>query len=126
VTRLERIVRKWQKRLQLDDWEITVEYNDDPEWPNWGIIAPVPGRKEAVLVLSTLAPPERREFIVVHELCHLLVLPLNTMADSWAGSIPAKSRPTHTQQWTEVTEQVVNSLTKLYLAEPPSPIRIIE
>ena len=122
MTRLERKVRVWQRRLRLTDWEITVEYNTDPDWRNYGDIGPIPGRKEAILTLSTHIPADRQDWVIVHEFVHLLIWPMNTVADAWSYSLPAKSRMTHAQQWVEVTEQVVDNLARLYAAEPPRPV----
>lgn len=122
MTRIERRLKVWQRRLHLTDWIISVEINPDKSWKNMAEVGPVPGRKEAVLTVAADLTAAELEYSLVHELTHLLLWPLNTLADAWEAALPAKSRPTHTQQWNEATEQVVDALARLYVAEPPRPV----
>jgi hypothetical protein len=126
MTRLERRLKFWQKKLNLEHWLIHLEINEDKEWGNYGEIAPIPGRCEAVLTIAAGCTAEEREWTLVHELCHLLIWPLNILADTWQQSLPQKSRATHTAQWVDATEQVVDVLARLYAVEPPVRVKAQE
>lgn len=69
-----RLVKLWQKRLALRDWEIDLEVvaeNDSPD--SWGEIVWFADSREAQMKISRGLGPWQHESTVVHELLHLLL-----------------------------------------------------
>ncbi len=127
MTRIERRVLHWQRRLGLTEWVIHVEVNSDPAWAEklCANIAPYPGRKEAILTISSLHESQAAlEHTIVHELTHLLLEPVAALFESWRKSIPAQVRATYTEQGEETLEQVVDALARVYVAEPPVRVKV--
>ena len=78
------LLEKWQKRLRLCDWKITIErqrgYNFPNKTPQWGIVENNPCLKVARIKLldpmdysfmERLENVEEEETTIVHELIHL-------------------------------------------------------
>ena len=76
---VERMVRRWQKRLHLDVWEIEVqtvsgEYADEKAFTR----ATAAWRRQSYAAIITVAlghPDTTIERNVIHELIHLLLVP---------------------------------------------------
>ena len=127
MTRIERRVQHWQRRLGLSDWKIHVEINTDPAWGEklFANIAPITGRKEAVLTISSLHETKADlEHTIVHELSHLMVEPLAALSQSWRKAVPAQVQETYDEQWEETIEQVVEAVAKVFVREPPLKIKM--
>lgn len=126
MTRIERRVQFWQKRLGLSDWIIHVEINRDPSWAEemFANIAPISGRKEAVLTISSLyTNKEDLEHTIAHELCHLILEPVAVLAQSWRKTVPSQTKKTYDEQWEEVIEQVGDAIARRFVKEPSLKIK---
>lgn len=88
LTDLKRLTQKWQERLKLLDWDITVRWaRDDESIDSYGTCAVNPERKEAELALQhpdkwtsedKADPTSDFEIFVVHELSHCHFSPFQT------------------------------------------------
>lgn len=93
---LQRHIKRWAKRLALQDWEITVRMADAEE------MSDVLGRQDDTVEACTYCTPEylsaqiwfsvdldntpEAEFVVVHELLHIIYWSLQKwFAHSWDG-----------------------------------------
>jgi hypothetical protein len=74
VDKLNNLLKKWQKRLLLNKWNISIEIVEftRKDFRQSGDIKVYPGKKRAV-VLLTNNPYLDEEEVLVHELIHLLL-----------------------------------------------------
>lgn len=81
---LEAVFDKWCKKLQLvPDWSIKLEFVTDPSWPKTGDFKIDCDDKTAILMLNISAPKqENLEGVIVHELMHLKLYPLDQVTES--------------------------------------------
>lgn len=106
ITEARKLLKKWQAIMGLGPWKITVE---------WGSIEGAHGNVEfdcmhrlariCVNRPNTLTQPITVEYVIVHELTHLVLHELELVA---------KAKP---DQKELVLERVVNQLTSAFLAK---------
>lgn len=110
LTEARRLLRKWQERLRLEDWDLTLRWaRKDEEEACWGLMIPDTHAKAATIVLvrpshpawGTGDHPRDPEATIVHELMHLPMTAFKTRA----GSLE------------EVAEEnIVNQVSRLLIA----------
>lgn len=113
---------KWCKKLRLvPDWDIRLEFVEDPNWRKTGDFKVDCDDKKAILLINGINPKQEiLEEVIVHELMHLKMYPLDQVTESLIVSqfeedTPA-SRFAYTQFFTAL-EQTVEELTKCWLLE---------
>ncbi len=81
---VKRVFEKWCKKLRLTPgWDVKLEFVEDPEWPKTGDFKVDCDDKKAVLLLNAANPKqENTEEVIVHELMHLKLYPLDQVTES--------------------------------------------
>ena len=118
----ERLFDKWCRKLRITPaWDVRLEWIDDPEWRKTGDFKIDPDDRKAILLLNGCNPKQEiMEEVIVHELMHLKIYPLDQVCESLITSTfkegSAASEFAYTQffQNLEVTVEV---LTKCFLLE---------
>lgn len=81
----QRIFEVWCKKLRLSpDWDVRLEWVEDPDWHKTGDFKVDCEDKKAILMLNACNPKqeENMEEIIVHELMHLKLYPLDQVTES--------------------------------------------
>ena len=75
---------KWLEILRLkNNWDILLEERDDPAFKKTGDFKIDPDDKKAVLILNKNNPyNENIEEVIIHELMHLKLYPLDQLTES--------------------------------------------
>ena len=113
---------KWCKKLRLvPDWDIRLEFVEDPNWRKTGDFKVDCDDKKAILLINGINPrQEILEEVIVHELMHLKLYPLDQVTESLIISQFEEDTPAcrfaYTQFFTAL-EQTVEELTKCWLLE---------
>jgi len=115
------IFKKWLAILRLDDsWDILLEEKDDDAFTKTGDFKIDLSDKKAVLILNKRNPnKENIEEVIVHELLHLKLFPLDQLTESLIinnYSEGTKEYNTIYHQFMIMLEQTVEELTKCFLA----------
>lgn len=118
----ERLFDKWCRKLRITPaWDVRLEWIDDPEWRKTGDFKIDPDDRKAILLLNGCNPKQEiMEEVIVHELMHLKIYPLDQVCESLItstfkeGSVTSEFAYTQFFQNLEVT---VEELTKCFLLE---------
>jgi len=113
--RLSSWVEKWQKRLNLEEWDcqkITIEDQNDPESPTTNAEITYCG---TYLRFSLVIYPryftehttKQQEKIIVHELCHNLTGELYSIARDGQNLVLTHSEDIRTA-WERLTQRICN------------------
>ena len=81
----QRIFEVWCKKLRLSpDWDVRLEWVEDSDWHKTGDFKVDCEDKKAILMLNACNPKqeEHMEEIIVHELMHLKLYPLDQVTES--------------------------------------------
>lgn len=116
------IFEKWCKKLRIvPAWDVKLEVIDNIEWNKTGDFKIDCDDKKAILILNVGSKnQENWEEIIVHELMHLKMYPLDQVTESLIintfreGSTESNFAY---QQFFCVLEQTVEELTKCFLLE---------
>lgn len=120
--KLLEIFDKYCKKLRIvPDWDVRLELVEDPAWSKTGDFKIDCDDKKAVLLLNAASPKqENLEEIILHELMHLKMYPLDQVTESLITSNfedgSAASKFAYRQFFTAL-EQTVEELTKCFLLE---------
>jgi len=110
-----RVLAWWRDALRLHGWRVNLAWNEDRAWDYFGTVVRSAGRPEATVTLwSYLPDAETMERTCLHELIHLVLMPMTTLAEQWRDSIPEDVRPIYDAQWTEVIEQTTDHITMAF------------
>ncbi len=119
---LTQIFGKWCKKLRLTPgWDLSLQFVDDPGWRKTGDFKIDCTDRKAILLLNSANPKqENLEEVIVHELMHIKMYPLDQVTESLITShfeegTPAR-RFAYTQFFTAL-EQTVEELSKCFLLE---------
>jgi hypothetical protein len=118
----EELFYKWCKKLRLSpQWDVKLEIVEDPEWEKAGDFKIDPTDRKAILMLNGVNPKEENiEEVIVHELMHIKMYPLDQVCESLITSNfqeGTNARDFAYNQFFENLEITVEELTKCFLLE---------
>ena len=119
---LQRLFEKYCKKLRLTPaWDVKLELVEDPAWPKTGDFKIDCDDRKAILLLNTVNPKqENLEEVMVHELMHLKLYPLDQVTESLITGTFQEGTPAWDfayLQFVTALEQTVEELTKCFLLE---------
>jgi len=119
---IRRLFDMWCRKLRLvPTWDVKLEFVEDPTWRKTGDFKIDCDDRKAILLLNAANPKqENPEEVIVHELMHLKLYPLDQVTESLILS----SFEEGTREWNfaytqffNALEQTVEELAKCYLLE---------
>lgn len=119
---VQSLFEKWSKKLRIVPcWDVKLEFVEDPAWRKTGDFKIDCDDKKAILLLNAANPKsENLEEVIVHELLHLKLYPLDQVTESLIYSHFQQGTPAWDfayYQFFTALEQTVEELTKCYLFE---------
>lgn len=116
------IFDKYCKKLRIvPAWDVKLEFVEDPTWRKTGDFKVDCDDRKAVFLLNAANPTqENLEEVIVHELMHLKMYPLDQVTESLITSTFEKRTPASNfayQQFFTALEQTVEELAKCFLLE---------
>ena len=121
-TEITALFEKYIKKLRITpSWDIQLELVEDPNWPKTGDFKIDCDDRKAVLLLNVIHPTqENLEEVIVHELMHIKMYPLDQVTESLIANCfeggSAASNFAY-QQFFTALEQTVEELAKCFLLE---------
>lgn len=120
--KLNELFEKWCKKLRIvPAWDVKLEFVDDPEWRKTGDFKIDCDDRKAILLLNTGNPKqENLEEVIVHELMHLKMYPLDQMTESLIMNTFEEGSAASNfayQQFFCALEQTVKEMAKCFLLE---------
>lgn len=120
--KLNELFEKWCKKLRIvPAWDVKLEFVDDPEWRKTGDFKIDCDDRKAILLLNTGNPKqENLEEVIVHELMHLKMYPLDQVTESLIMNTFKEGSAASNfayQQFFCALEQTVEEMAKCFLLE---------
>ena len=119
---IRKLFEKYCQKLRITPgWDVRLEFVEDPAWPKTGDFKIDCDDRKAILLLNAASPKqENMEEVIVHELMHLKMYPLDQVTESLIiNSFEEGSAASNFayQQFFTALEQTVEELTKCFLLE---------
>lgn len=119
---IEMLFDKWCKKLRISpQWDVKLEMVHDPNWKKTGDFKIDPTDRKAILLLNAVNPKqENMEEVIVHELMHIKMYPLDQVCESLITSTFEEESAAWNfvyRQFFENLEMTVEELTKCFLFE---------
>ncbi len=121
-TTVNALFETWVRKLRITPaWDVKLECVEDPAWPKTGDFRIDCDDRKAVLLLNVGRPTqENLEEVIVHELMHIKMYPLDQVTESLIDSTFEEGTAAHrfaARQFFTTLEQTVEELTKCFLLE---------
>ena len=121
---------KWCQKLRVvPNWDIHLDFIDDTDWNKTGDIKIDCDDKKAILLLNRVKPKQDNiEEVIIHELLHLKMYPLDQVTESLITANFEKGSTGYNFAYTQfytTLEQTVEELAKCYLLYVTSYIIVI-
>ena len=120
--KLMSLFEKYVRKLRISpQWDVRLELRDDPEWRKTGDFKIDCDDRKAILILNSANPRNvNLEEVMVHELMHIKLYPLDQVTESLITANFEEGTPAsefaYTQFFTAL-EQTVEELAKCFLLE---------
>ncbi|MBR3227352.1 MAG: hypothetical protein IKF68_02280 [Erysipelotrichaceae bacterium] len=119
---LKRLFDRYCQKLRITPgWDVKLELVDDPSWTKTGDFKIDCDDRKAVLLLNIRNPKqENMEEVIVHELMHIKLYPLDQVTESLIRNHYEEGSPAANfayEQFFTSLEQTVEELTKCFLLE---------
>ena len=113
---------KYIQKLRITPaWDVKLEFVEDPAWRKTGDFKIDCDDRKAILLLNAVNPKqENLEEVIVHELMHIKMYPLDQVTESLITNCFEENSPASKfayQQFFTTLEQTVEELTKCFLLE---------
>ena len=113
---------KYIKKLRITPgWDVRLELVEDPSWRKTGDFKIDCDDRKAILMLNVVNPTqENMEEVIVHELMHIKMYPLDQVTESLITSHFEEATPAWNfayNQFFNALEQTVEELAKCFLLE---------
>ena len=113
---------KYCRKLRITPpWDVKLELVEDPDWPKTGDFKIDCEDRKAVIMLNAVNPKsENMEEVVLHELMHLKMYPLDQVTESLISAAFEDGSPAQDfagRQFYGALEQTVEELAKCFLLE---------
>lgn len=120
--KITELFEKYCNKLRITpSWDVKLELTDDPEWRKTGDFKIDCDDRKAILLLNVGNPKqENLEEVIVHELMHIKMYPLDQVTESLIASNFEEGTPGYEfayRQFFTTLEQTVEELTKCFLFE---------
>ena len=117
---LQKQFTSWKKRLRLENqWAITLALKDDPNFKKTGDLTIDADDKKAEIMINIRNPKqENLEEVIVHELLHLKLYPMDQMIEKVIDSHVDKDSQAYDYIYTDfmiTLETTVAEMTKCFL-----------
>lgn len=121
-TEIQALFDKWCQKLRVvPAWDVRLEFVEDPSWRKTGDFKVDCTDRKAVLLLNAVNPKqENLEEVIVHELLHLKMYPLDQVTESLIVSHFEEGTPAWDFAYREfftALEITVEELAKCFLLE---------
>lgn len=121
-TEIASLVEKYIKKLRITPpWDVRLELVKDPTWPKTGDFKIDCDDRKAILLLNVTNPlQENLEEVIVHELMHIKMYPLDQVTESLIINCFEEGSAASNfayQQFFTTLEQTVEELAKCFLLE---------
>ena len=119
---IQTLFDKWIKKLRITPaWDVKLEFVEDPAWSKTGDFKLDCDDRKAILLLNIASPKqENLEEVIVHELLHIKLYPLDQVTESLITSTFEEGTPAQDFAYTQfftALEQTVEELAKCFLLE---------
>lgn len=119
---LQTIFERWCTKLRIvPDWDVRLSMVEDSQWEKTGDLKVDCDAKEAIFLLNIANPRrENLEHVIVHELMHLKMYPLDQVTEALITSNFEEDTPGYRfayNQFFTTLEQTVDELSKCFLLE---------
>ena len=119
---VQRLFDQYCRKLRLTPgWDVKLEFVEDPAWPKTGDFKIDCDDRKAILLLNAVNPKqENPEEVIVHELMHLKLYPLDQLTESLILSSFEEGSAAQDfayRQFFGALEQTVEELAKCFLLE---------
>lgn len=116
------LFEKYIRKLRITPaWDVKLEFVEDPAWRKTGDFKIDCDDRKAILLLNAASPrQENVEEVIVHELMHLKMYPLDQVTESLISSCFEEESPAGRfayRQFFTTLEQTVEELAKCFLLE---------
>lgn len=116
------LFEKYCQKLRITPaWDVKLQFVDDPAWPKTGDFKIDCDDRKAILLLNAVNPrQENIEEVIVHELMHIKLYPLDQVTESLITSHFKEGTPAWDfacRQFFTALEQTVEELAKCFLLE---------
>ena len=116
------LFEKYDRKLRITPpWDVRLEFVEDPAWQKTGDFKIDCDDRKAILLLNVVNPrQENLEEVIVHELMHLKMYPLDQVTESLIANCFKEETAASDfayQQFFTTLEQTVEELTKCFLLE---------
>ena len=116
------LFEKYCRKLRITPaWDVKLEFVDDPSWMKTGDFKIDCDDRKAVLLLNAVNPKQdNTEEVIVHELMHIKMYPLDQVTESLIKSHFEEGTPACDfayRQFFTALEQTVEELAKCFLLE---------
>lgn len=120
--KIQALFEKWCRKLRIvPAWDVRLEFVEDPQWRKTGDFKIDCDDRKAVLMLNAANPKqENPEEVIVHELVHLKLYPLDQVTESLIVSQFEEGTAAWNFAYREfftALEVTVEELAKCYLME---------
>ncbi len=118
----KRLFEKYIQKLRITPaWDVKLEFVEDPAWRKTGDFKIDCDDRKAILLLNAVNPKQEViEEVIIHELMHIKMYPLDQVTESLITSCFEENSPASNfayQQFFTALEQTVEELTKCFLLE---------
>ena len=119
---LTALFEKYVRKLRITPaWDVRLEFVEDPAWRKTGDFKIDCDDRKAILLLNVANPKqENPEEVIVHELMHIKMYPLDQVTESLITNCfeeGSKASAFAYQQFFTALEQTVEELAKCFLLE---------
>ena len=119
---IKELFDKYSKKLRITPlWDVKLEFIDDPEWKKTGDFKIDCDDRKAILLINAVNPKQENiEEVIVHELMHIKMYPLDQITESLITSNFEEGTAAYDFAYTQfftALEQTVEELTKCFLLE---------
>ena len=116
IEELYLLLSYWQKQLLLDDWNISIEIVEftRTDYKQSGDIKVYPENNKAVILLTN-DPFKDEEYVLVHELVHLLLWDFDTFSEKIVLEKTKIILESEHGEYMEKLESTVDHLTRIFI-----------
>ena len=116
------LFEKYIRKLRITPaWDVRLEFVEDPTWPKTGDFKIDCDDRKAILLINAENPAqENLEEVIIHELMHIKMYPLDQVTESLITNCFEEGSPAGNfayQQFFTTLEQTVEELAKCFLLE---------